>query len=86
MNKFLQFLITIVLAIIIGLAIVWAGVVTKTFFNKTHKFDCPAGYRILVIDTRIATKVYTRILPTEARVFDYKVPEGKKVSGVLIEK
>jgi len=84
MNKFYRFIITVFLAIIIGLAIVWAGVQVKTWYTKQYKFNITVGQRIIVVDEN-ATQV--RVYPKESRIFDSgRIKEGKRLSGVLIEK
>lgn len=84
MNKFCRFLITIFLAILIGLAMVYAGVTIKTWYTKQYKFNITTGQRIIVVDKN-CTQV--RVYPKEARIFDSgRIKEGKRLSGVLIEK
>ncbi len=59
------------------------GVRVKNINIKQYEFSLKAGDRILVIDTNLASRVYTRIEPKEARIFDLKIPEGKSMYGIL---
>ena len=79
-----KFLVSVAIMIGFCLGILWANVQTKSEFQKYYKFEIKAGQRILVIDSGATTNI--RISPSEARIFDYKVPEGKEMKGVLIEK
>lgn len=60
-----------------------AGVQVRNVSVKQYRFDLKAGERIIIVDMNIEGGVRTRVTPTEARIFDYKIPEGKKLTGVL---
>lgn len=81
-------LLGVIIFLVISFSIymyVKANVNTVSKYEKTHVFDLAGGFRIIVIDTNKATRVYTRIIPANARIFDYTIPENKKCKGYLKE-
>jgi len=69
--------------ILILLSFLRAGVQERNIpAKKQFKFDLNPGDRIVVI-RKGYTKVYVRVTPIEFKDFDYKVPNGKKLSGIL---
>jgi hypothetical protein len=83
MKKLLMILIVINI-ILLAISHIHTGVQVRTQTITQYKFDVTAGQRILVIDK--GAKTYIRITPSEARLFDLKVGEGKSLSGILIRK
>jgi len=81
MKKGIKLCLVGIILILIGL-ILRAGVQERNISMKQFKFNIPSGSRIIVIEPPY-TKTYIRITPPEARKFNYKVPEGKTLSGVL---
>lgn len=82
MLKRYRIALMVLLICLLGIAI-YAGVQKKEIRQQMYKFDLKAGDRIIIIDTKTYGIVRTTIRPMEARTFDYKVPEGKTLSGVL---
>jgi len=72
----------LVLVITIFSVLVFALVQERTISSRQLKFDIPAGQRIIVVGAGATVT----IKPTTARIFDYKVPEGNSLSGVLVVK
>ena len=72
--------LVIVLVFIAG---IYAGVQMQSKTMKQFKFDLGPGQRIIIVSAGAET--YFRIKPAEAKVFDYRVSEGKSMKGILVE-
>jgi len=84
MKRFFEIYFVISILLIIGL-VVYAGVQKRTRTTTDFRFDLKAGDRIIVIDEE-AEKSYVRVTPPEARSFNYTVPDGKVMSGILTQR
>ena len=85
MKKGIKLCLVGLILILIGLAL-RAGVQERNIpSQKQFKFDLNPGDWIIVIRAGY-TKKYVRVTPIEFKEFNYKVPDGKKLSGILILK
>lgn len=60
----------------------WAQVQVQNEYAKYFRIKATAGQRILILDS----KAVATIRISSGRIFDYKVPDKKTISGMLIEK
>lgn len=74
----------IIFSFLICSGLVFAIVQMQNVSMKNYKFTLGAGDRIIVISGSTSTNI--RITPTTARIFDYTVPNGKVLNGILGEK
>ncbi len=86
MNSKRFFQMALVLFIILG-AIYFtnANVQTRSYYTKELKFNITEGQRMVII-SKDYESIRITVRPTTAKIYDYKVPKGKKITGILREK
>jgi len=77
----IYFLVSIIMFISL---VCFALVQERKRSSMDYKFELPAGSRIVVV--KPGASCYFKITPADLKDFDFKVPESKVLSGVLILK